>query len=38
DMPLSVEKKLDEMARRMGLGDASDLIAAISTSLPATGQ
>ena len=38
DMPLSVEKKLDEMAQRMGLGDASDLIAAISTSLPPTGQ
>lgn len=34
NMPPSVETKLDALAQSMGLGDASSLIAAISTSLP----
>jgi len=37
-MPLSVQKKLDQLGRKMGFGGAEGLVTAISTSLPsATG-
>jgi hypothetical protein len=38
DLPLSVEKKLDETAQRMGLGNTAGLVAAMSMSLPLAGE